>query len=161
MGVSRWGGPESREYPAFSMATRPIRQPPTTKTDLPCVANVSFSPFFFLFFFSLSNFFIFYLTLLLRLSIRFSFHSAILCVCFFPLLSFFFFSRFRLRFKEEREQRYEPLCLSSSQQRRSQPNLQATYSLRKLLHVAMYICVHMCMCAYTDTRESHIDFADD
>lgn len=161
MGVSRWGGPESREYPAFSMATRPIRQPPTTKTDLPCVANVSFPPFSSSSFFLFPIFFIFYLTLLLRLSIRFSFHSAILCVCFFPLLSFFFFSRFRLRFKEEREKRYEPLCLSSSQQRRSQPNLQATYSLRKLLHVAMYICVHMCMCAYTDTRESHIDFADD
>lgn len=52
MGVSRWGGPESREYPAFSMATQPIRQPLTTKeTDLPCVAYI-FTLFCFSFFFS-------------------------------------------------------------------------------------------------------------
>lgn len=45
MGVSRRGGPRrtNREYtpPAlFSMATRPIRQPPATETDLPCVPRL-------------------------------------------------------------------------------------------------------------------------
>lgn len=46
MGVSRWGGPSRRTRgipPAlFSMATRPIRQPPATKTDLPCVPRLIF-----------------------------------------------------------------------------------------------------------------------
>lgn len=56
MGVSRWGGPESREYPAFSMATQPIRQPLTTKrltyrVLLTFLPSFTFPPFFFFYLF--------------------------------------------------------------------------------------------------------------
>lgn len=154
MGVSRWGGPESREYPAFSMATRPIRQPPTTKADLPCVAY-AFSCLFLSLFFLFLIFF--YLSLLPRLSIRFPFHRAIFCVCFFHLLSAFFFPDFvhASRKKESNDVNlYTSLPLDNVA-----VNLTCKHKAHTTCLCAMYAC--LCACVYIDTGESHIDFADD
>ena len=150
MGVSRWGGPESREYPAFSMATRPIRQPPTTKADLPCVAYAFFLPFSFPFLFFLFSFF--YLSLLPRLSIRFSFHRAILCVCFSHLLSAFFFADFvhASRKKESNDVNlYTSLPLNNVA-------VNLTCKHKAYINLPMcYVCMPTCVCIRRYGRESH------
>lgn len=90
MGVSRWGGPESREYSAFSMATQPIRQPLTTKrltyrVLLTFLPSFTFPSFFLLLPLSIHPFH--------RGNFQSAFHPIVLCILFF-LHSFFVSFRF-------------------------------------------------------------------
>lgn len=147
MGVSRWGGPESREYPAFSMATQPIRQPLTTKeTDLPCVAYI-FTLFCFSFFF-----FSFYLFLSFhpfhRGNFQSAFHPTVLCIPFSLSPSFFRFVSFRFVHIRRGGEGGGRNNTSSLQHRRSNfpsAKLVLTCLLYKLVPIYIYICVTVCV----------------